>query len=205
MAAEIEKKRHHHGDLREALIEAGVGLLREGGRSALTLRRCAARAAVSHSAPAHYFKGLDGLLTAIAARGYRTFAATMIAERALAGADPKARLMAICDGYLMFAREHAALFGLMFSADDIGFEDPELLRESAAAYQVLSECCAPFRHGSAGSKGTEVMIWSLVHGFAMLSHKARAGDGHPVKDIRFADLMPGLTLRSAAPGKTNTK
>ena len=58
---------HHHGDLRQALVAAGIELLDEGGLAALTLRRCAARAGVSHAAPAHHFKGLRGLLTAIVA------------------------------------------------------------------------------------------------------------------------------------------
>ena len=133
MAAEIDKKPHHHGDLREALIEAGVGLLREGGQGALTLRRCAARAGVSHSAPAHHFKGLNGLFSAIAARGYRTFTATMVAERERAGRDPMARLVAICEGYLTFARQNAALFTLMFSSEEIDRSDPALEQESTAA------------------------------------------------------------------------
>ena len=67
MRNQPQKKQHHHGNLREALITAGVGLLNEGGLSALTLRKCAARAGVSHAAPAYHFKGLNGLLTAIAA------------------------------------------------------------------------------------------------------------------------------------------
>ncbi len=61
------EKPHHHGNLREALIVAGIEILKEGGLPALTLRACAARAGVSHAAPAHHFDGLPGLVTAIAA------------------------------------------------------------------------------------------------------------------------------------------
>ena len=70
---------HHHGDLRRALIDAGLALLTEGGTSALTLRGCAARAGVSHAAPAHHFDGLDGLRVAIAEEGFDRFRRRMLA------------------------------------------------------------------------------------------------------------------------------
>ena len=54
-------KKHHHGNLRPALIKAGIALLEEGGIDALSLRKCAARAGVTHAAPAHHFDGLAGL------------------------------------------------------------------------------------------------------------------------------------------------
>ncbi len=189
-----QKKQHHHGNLREALITAGIDLLNEGGLSALTLRRCAARAGVSHAAPAYHFEGLNGLLTAIAARGYQALAETMLEERELASStDSHARLVAICNGYLRFAQENEALFDLMFSAKELCYEDPELQQESANAHQVLHEGCAPFKHGSAGNEGTEMMIWALVHGFAGILRKCRIRpDSHLLKNIRFEDILPHL-------------
>ena len=74
--------------LRDVLIEAGIALLNEGGMAALTLRRAAARAGVSHAAPAYHFDGLPGLLTAIAARAFADFSNRMQAARDLAGSDP---------------------------------------------------------------------------------------------------------------------
>ena len=68
-----QKRPHHHGNLREALIIAGLELMEEGGPDALTLRKCAKRAGVSHAAPAHHFNGLTGLKAAIVARGHRLF------------------------------------------------------------------------------------------------------------------------------------
>ncbi|WP_141215717.1 TetR/AcrR family transcriptional regulator, partial [Hahella sp. CCB-MM4] len=66
---------------RDALIEAGLSLLIEGGPEGLTLRRAAARAGVSHAAPAHHFNGLPGLQTAIATRAFALFTVTMISHR----------------------------------------------------------------------------------------------------------------------------
>lgn len=190
------KMLRHRGDLREALISAGIELLAEGGLEALSLRRCAARAGVSHAAPAHHFKGVSGLLTAIVARGYEKFTNTMIEEREKTVDEPRARLEAICEGYLRFARENDALFVLMFSPQKLDFEDQDFIQQAEAAYQVLVEGCAPFRHGSAGSRGTEIMIWSLVHGFAVLSRRERKGEADKmVPDIRFEQILPQLSLK----------
>jgi AcrR family transcriptional regulator len=187
---------HHHGDLRRALITAGIELLEEGGLGALTLRRCAARAGVSHAAPAHHFVGLSGLLTAIVASGYEKFTETMIAERARAATDPRARLVAICNGYLRFAAEHGALFALMFSTQNINYDDAELITTSSAAYGVLAEACAPFRPGPAGNAGIEIMVWSLVHGYASLSARIRSGLANRMKsEVDFADILPVLELK----------
>ncbi|NOZ32822.1 MAG: TetR/AcrR family transcriptional regulator [Alphaproteobacteria bacterium] len=181
--------------MREALIGAGIELLDEGGLGGLTLRRCAARAGVSHAAPAHHFAGLSGLLTAIVARGYKIFTRTMIAERSQAAADPRAQLVAICNGYLRFSEENGALFTLMFSTQNLDFDNPELATSSAAAYQVLADGCAPFRQGAAGSTGTEIMVWSLVHGFATLSRRNRPGQANRMNpELKFESILPDLEL-----------
>ena len=70
--------------LRVALVDAGLALLAIEGLAGLTLRACAARAGVSHAAPAHHFAGLPGLLTAIAARGFGIFTDTIFAFDAYA-------------------------------------------------------------------------------------------------------------------------
>ena len=64
---------HHHGDLRAALIAAGIDMLEADGIAGLSLRKIAARVGVSHAAPAHHFNGKNALLVAIAAQGFRTF------------------------------------------------------------------------------------------------------------------------------------
>ncbi len=163
-----EKRPHHHGNLRKALIDAGIALLIDGGPAALSLRKCAAKAGVSHAAPAHHFKGLGSLELAIVTRAHTLLTAAMIAERDQAAPTPHARLQAICAGYIRFAREHTALFEFIFLPREL---QPELfdsqtwqefLTHSIASYNILQEACAPFE------QGTETAVWSLVHGYAML-------------------------------------
>ena len=119
---------HHRGNLREALIVAAMALLTEGGIAGLTLRRAAARAGVSHAAPAHHFNGLPGLLTAIAARAFCQFGDAMELARATADPAPFAQLAGICTGYLDFATRHAGIFHLMFVSAEVDRDDPRRIR-----------------------------------------------------------------------------
>lgn len=183
-ARSARPRKPRQGDLRNALIDAGIALLDSGGPDALTLRGCAAGAGVSHAAPAHHFNGLPGLRAAIAGRGYALFTACMIEHRRRAPPRPDARLLAICEGYLRFSREHPALFALMFNTDVDLAADPAAQEQAGAAYRVLVEGCAPFAGDGRDAATTEVMVWSLVHGFACLRNAGRrrgtaGGDSWP--------------------------
>ncbi len=190
MTSPEDNRPHHHGNLRAALIDAGIDLLAEGGLSALTLRKCAARTGVSHAAPAHHFKGLKDLLTAIVTKAFTIFTRTMIEQRDAAPDDPYARLLAVCNGYLTFSRNHEALATLMFMTDEIFTEDADYQTAAAASYQVLAEVCAPFESGPAGPRGLEVLIWSLVQGYASLVRTGQVD----AAETPFADILPQLEL-----------
>lgn len=159
---------HHHGNLREALIEAGLHLLASGGPSALTLRRAAARAGVSHAAPAHHFEGLGGLMTAMAERAYREFTTAMVQHRDAAAPEAFARLVGVCDGYLAFAETRAGLFHLLFVAPEVDRGEAAVMQASALAYDVLRQACLPFSENGAPDPLIETAVWTMVHGYALL-------------------------------------
>ena len=179
--------------LREALIQAGIALLAEGGPAALTLRQAALRAGVSHAAPAHHFNGMPGLLTAIAARAFDTFAQTLQTARDGAGDDPRARLHGICQGYLTFAATHAGLFHLMFTAPEVDRRDPALAPAAAHSYQILQEACRPFSSHPDGR--LEVAVWSMVHGFAALGFCTTTPPRPMTEPPKFDDLLDKLLAR----------
>lgn len=180
--------------LRDRLIDAGCALLTEGGLEALTLRRCAARAGVSHAAPAHHFDGLPGLLRAIAERGFTRFADAMEAERDHAHDAPRARLHAICRGYMAFALKNDALFTLMFRKNrGIGAFDASLGQAAERASGILTDACAPFVPDGVPAKVIEVQVWSLIHGYAFLAvcdqiNSAATPDGYH-RTAPFDDVM----------------
>ncbi len=178
--------------LRDGLIEAGMALLEEGGMQALTLRRAAARAGVSHAAPAHHFAGLPGLLTAIAARAFRLFAQTLDQGREAGGTDPFQRLLGLTQGYLAFARRHAGLFHLMFISPEVDRADPDLMPHAQRSYLILREACLPFAPpGATEDRVLETAVWSLVHGYATLGFGQGDRRG-PVEPVSFAAVLQEL-------------
>lgn len=172
----------------DALIDAGLALLIEDGPEGLTLRRAAARAGVSHAAPAHHFKGLPGLQTAIATRAFALFTEAMLARRAKAPDEPYARLLAICEGYLDFARHSAGLFHVMFACPDLDGTDPALIAESSRAYGVLRDACLPF-NGGTPDPVLEALVWSSVHGFAQLGLDRPGSTPDGTQPPPFAQVM----------------
>lgn len=198
MTQDSSKKPHHHGNLKAALIEAGLQILAESGTHGLTLRACAARAGVSHSAPAHHFTGLPGLMTAIAARGFDMFSASMNRARQVADPDPRAQVIAICHGYLDFARDHPALFTLMFNTPTQLDPDAAFHRSADAAYDILAQTCALFRPVTEDPRSTEIMVWSLVHGLAcLLQGKRFKPEGGRFDMPSIEDILPHLDLRES--------
>jgi AcrR family transcriptional regulator len=182
MIEQKEKSRHHHGNLRSALVDAGISLLKEGGLSALSLRKCAALAGVSHAAPAHHFGNVEGLRAAIAEEGFHRFRLSMLDHADRGPQTPRARLHGICHGYIAFARNEPALFDLIFS---FRVGSPVLGKvgaDSSVAYQVLRDTCAPFVPEGTDPEVIETQVWSLVHGLSLLILTGRFGTEEPPID-----------------------
>lgn len=176
------------GDLAQVLIQAGVALLDEDGTEGLTLRRIAARAGVSHAAPAHHFNGLPGLRIAIATQGFQDFRHDLICARDAMPADsgPFHRLLAVNHAYIRFARCRTALFRLMF--DQLPTQDDDLRTIARASYVVLQHHCAPFV-GDRKAASVETAVWALTHGFAMLKMDQPYPPDSPVQVSSYEDAL----------------
>ena len=196
------RKKYHHGDLKSALVEAGLTELEEKGLEAVSLRSIAARVGVSHTAPKNHFDGLRGLLTAIATVGFERHAAEM---RHGVEDQPRgrARLKAACNGYVRFALHNPELFKLMFSSTLCDAQDPELKRAASQSYEVLRGIA----HGLDWDKAeapdapwrSEWMLWSMVHGYAMLLIEGQIGrdaEGEPL--FQMDEIMPDFGYRPEA-------
>ena len=162
---------YHHGDLRQALLDATEAVLLEKGVDGLTLRECARRAGVSHGAPAHHFGDVRGLLTAFSTISYALLDARMRAERSAANPAPMDQLIATGIAYVEFALAHPARFRLMFRHERLT-STPSLLETGARSYTHLRECIEQIDAGEGGD-GTllnekTALAWTLVHGFATL-------------------------------------
>ena len=163
---------YHHGDLRAAVLAAAEKILEKEGIEALTLRAVARAVGVSHTAPKNHFGDLEGLLSELAAVGYRRYGAALASAMNEAGIDPRARMREIGRAYVGFARQHPGMFLLMFRGERLDMNRPALseliqdtrraLREATAA--VASANALPPLQLAARATAS----WALAHGFAML-------------------------------------
>jgi len=151
---------YHHGDLRRVLLDEAVASLRESGPAALSLRDLARRAGVSHAAPAHHFGDKQGLLTAVAAEGYRRLAGSLGTTD-----ETTPNLTDVGVAYVRFAVEERPYFEVMFRPDLYDPADHDLVAARSALGAAL---CEPAGIVSDTPLEAGVAAWSLVHGLATL-------------------------------------
>ena len=163
--ASNDARPYHHGDLPRVLLEAAVEAIAEVGPAAVSLRELARRAGVSHAAPAHHFGDKAGLLTAVAADGFRRLAATLGQTYEATGS-----FLEVGVAYVRFAVTHRAHFEVMFRPELYRTDDPELVRARDAARTLLYPPAAEANNSpdDGGDVRAAVAAWSLVHGLATL-------------------------------------
>ena len=188
---------YHHGDLREALLDAAEALLAQRGAEALSLRDVARGAGVSHAAPYHHFAGLPELLAALAERSFQQLGAAMQAGVDAHPADARDQLLAIAAAYVDFARRRPARFRLMFGPVLASrSRNPGLDRAAEASFRVLLDAATRFD----ASAGPLIALtgWSLAHGLSHLSlDGAFAGlplPGPLPEPAELLRLMSGMVL-----------
>jgi AcrR family transcriptional regulator len=174
---------YHHGDLHEALLKAAERVLERDGLAGLTLRAVAREAGVSHAAPTHHFGDLTGLLSELAAIGFRMFNVAMVAARS-SETQHLMRAMATAKAYVAYAQAHPGMYSLMFRNERIDMTRPSLHEAATASFQGLANSAGAVQPVSGEtlenlSLEQAAMIarnWSLVHGFTMLLLDGRLGD-----------------------------
>jgi AcrR family transcriptional regulator len=182
IAAASEPAPYHHGALHEALLEAAERVLERDGLAGLTLRAVAREAGVSHAAPTHHFGDLSGLLSELAAIGFRQFNIAMMAAGE-ANASPMDKAPARAKAYVSYAQAHPGMYGLMFRTERLDMSRPALREAASAAFAELAGAVGAFRHEQISEQALSLeqgaaiaRAWSLVHGFTMLLLDGRLAD-----------------------------
>lgn len=164
---------YHHGDLRTALIRAGLDILTEEGVHALTLRAAARRAGVSHNAPYRHFADKEALLAAIAEEGFVELTASLEGAMSRAPQSPRAQLEETGWAYVQFAVTHPDHLRVMFGgliADPQAH--PALLAAGSRAFTVLVTIIQTGQEMGAVVAGSPQQLafaaWGMVHGLALL-------------------------------------
>ncbi|MGH7154190.1 MAG: TetR/AcrR family transcriptional regulator, partial [Acetobacteraceae bacterium] len=135
----FERRGYHHGNLREALIEATLTLIAQNGPAGLTISEAARRAGVSPAAPYRHFRDAEALLAEVALRGFERLAGALRDAWNGGRPDPVTAFEALGHAYLGFARDQPAYYTAMFEAR-IEFDAyPALASAAAQAFAVLRE------------------------------------------------------------------
>lgn len=153
-------KPYHHGDLRNALLDAARALLEEGPLADLSLRAVARRAGVSHAAPYRHFPNHESLLVELALEGFAELRGEIVAAAGAQGAEPD-RIAKIGAAYMRFVARRPALARLMFGPQLPNREQFPQLGEAA---DLIGSEIGDALHNSALGLG----VWAAVHGLAML-------------------------------------
>jgi AcrR family transcriptional regulator len=162
---------YHHGQLERAAIDGAIEEVETVGVAAVSMRRIARRAGVSHAALAYRFGDKKGIFTAVASEGFR-LCAEMIGPTAT-GADG---FVHGGQTYIAFALTHRGHFEVMFRPNLYRGDDPDLVAAKNAAFDVLygsaRASLAARRSGSVTEEDVQGLVlagWSTSHGFATLA------------------------------------
>jgi AcrR family transcriptional regulator len=180
-AKRAARSTYRHGDLRRALLDAGMALARDGGPDAVVLREATRCAGVVPNAAYRHYASRNELLHAVSAAALSGLARAMEAELAKLARDgdpadyARAGLRAVGTGYMQFALAEPGLFRTAFSVPDAPRGDANPAKAGASGlnpFELLSAALDRLAEAGVLSRerrfGAEYLAWSAVHGLAML-------------------------------------
>jgi AcrR family transcriptional regulator len=165
---------YHHGNLKEALLEAALGLIAEKGAAGFTFADAARSAGVSPAAPYRHFRDRDELLASIAQRGFEQFEAVLTKAWDDGRPDTVSAFERVGRAYLAFARNEPAYYSAMFESGLPTDVNPMLSAASERAFSIIraaAERLAALTPPGVARPPALMMalhIWSLAHGIASL-------------------------------------
>jgi AcrR family transcriptional regulator len=165
---------YHHGNLKEALLQAALGLIAEKGPAGFTFADAARSAGVSPAAPYRHFRDRDELLSSIAQRGFEMFESTLNAAWDDGRPDTVTAFERVGKAYLAFAREEPAFYSAMFESGLPVDINPALQAAGERAFGIIR--AAAERLAALAPPGVTrppalmmaLHIWSMSHGVASL-------------------------------------
>jgi AcrR family transcriptional regulator len=203
----VPKRGYHHGNLRQALVEAALALIEEKGPTGFTLSEAAKRAGVTPAAVYRHFAGREDLIVECALQGHAIFGDLM--DYAYESGQPSAlrALEATGRAYLAFARRHPGHYTAMFESGLSRNATPELARAVGRSRGVLEQAARdisahlpPERRPPAAMVSAH--IWAMSHGVVELFARGETGANTPFppEDLLEAGIgtyLRGLGLLSA--------
>jgi len=173
----FERRGYHHGNLREALVDAALALIGDKGPAGFTIAEAARLAGVSPGAPYRHFRDAEALIAEVALRGFDRFAVVLSAAWNGGRPDPMRAFEAVGRAYLAFARDQSAYYAAMFETRIAFDAHPGLLAAGDRAFAVLRDAADRLTATLAREKRPPSLmmalhVWALSHGIASLFVRA---------------------------------
>src|SRR5215510_13224159 len=171
---------YHHGNLKEALLQAALDLIAQKGAAGFTFADAARMAGVSPAAPYRHFRDREELLSSIAQRGFEQFEARLTAAWDDGRPDIVTAFERVGKSYLAFAREEPAFYSAMFESGLPMDANPTLMAAGERAFGVIraaAERLAALTPPGAPRPPAMMMalhIWTMAHGVAALFSRGDA-------------------------------
>ncbi|MGB0498384.1 MAG: TetR/AcrR family transcriptional regulator [Rubricella sp.] len=198
--ADTARKGYHHGNLREALVEATLALIEEKGPTGFTLAEAARMAGVSPAAPYRHFKNREDVIAELALQGFEMFADLL--EHAWGDGGPSALSAFERTGraYLAFARKNPGHYIAMFESGVPLNSTTALARASDRAIGVLTRAAAKLgEHLPPEKRPPATMvahhIWAMSHGIVELFARGTPGGRAPYSPEELLESGTGIYLR----------
>ncbi|MGC4893654.1 TetR/AcrR family transcriptional regulator [Micromonospora sp. DT31] len=206
-AAGATRTGYHHGNLRQALLDAAVDLIAKNGLPGFSLNAAARTAGVSTAAPYRHFATKDALVAAVVERGWDQFGAALRRAEQRHPDDPLARLAALGRQYIEFAAHQPAVFRLLFGERE---RDPLRSAAGTATFTTLLTCVRQAQEqgqirACLDDRQVAQAAWGMVHGVATLHLDDVLGTIEPdaspyqVGSAAIDLLIDGLRHRAPAP------
>jgi len=191
------RRSYHHGNLREALIEAALDLIADKGPAGFTFAEAARAAGVSPAAPYRHFADRDALMADVARRGFERLEAALSEAWDEGRPKPMTAFQNVGRAYLAFARDEPAYYAAMFETGLPPDLDPELAQAGDRAFAVMRTACETVTANMPAARRPPVMmvslhIWALAHGIASLFARgdaARRPLPMPPEDLLEAGVL----------------
>jgi AcrR family transcriptional regulator len=196
----MTKRGYHHGNLRQALVDAALKLIEEKGPTGFALSEAAKNAGVTPAAVYRHFEGREDLIIEAALQGHAIFADRM--EAAFNNGQPTAleAFSATGRAYLDFARRHPGHYMAMFESGVSSQATPELAAAVARSSGVLERAAAALSEHIAPEKRPppsmfSAHIWAMSHGVVELYARGRPGGRAPFPPEDLLESGIGIYLR----------
>lgn len=196
----MPRETYHHGNLRQALVDASVRLIEQKGPMGFTLAEAARQAGVSAAAPYRHFTGRDELLEEVARQGFLDFAARLETAFADGAPSPLSAFLRMGDAYLSFAAERPGFYMAMFESGLSIVGNADLAAAAERAEDVLTRSAeAMFERLPAGRRPPPSMVanhvWAMSHGVVELFGRGRPGARSPVSAAEMLESGMLIYLR----------